>query len=63
MTPERWRQVEAVLQAALKREPADRAALLDSACAGDPDLRQEVESLLEAQPTQHFLGSMGGTMA
>ena len=57
MTPERWRQVEAVLQAALEREPAERAALLDSACAGDPDLRQEVESLLEAQPTQHFLGS------
>ena len=58
MTPERWRQVEAVLQAALERGPAERAALLDSACAGDPGLRKEVESLLEsAQPTQHFLSS------
>ncbi|HET8781419.1 MAG TPA: protein kinase [Pyrinomonadaceae bacterium] len=58
MTPERWRQVEAVLQAALEREPEERAALLDNACAGDPELRNEVESLLEsAQASQRFLDS------
>jgi serine/threonine protein kinase/tetratricopeptide (TPR) repeat protein len=58
MTPERWRQVEAVLNAALEREPEERAALLDGACAGDPRLRDEVESLLaSAQPTKRFLGS------
>src|SRR5687768_4167291 len=58
MTPERWRQVEAVLNAALEREPEERAALLDSACAGDRRLRDEVESLLaSAQPTKRFFGS------
>ena len=58
MTLERWRQVEAVLQAALERDPAERAALLDSACEGDPGLREEVESLLaSAEPTQRLLGS------
>ena len=29
--------------------PADRAAYLDAACAGDPALRQRVEALLRSQ--------------
>src|SRR5262249_10172683 len=49
MTPERWRQVDAVLQAAFDRAESQRAAFLDEACAGDPALRQEVESLLAQQ--------------
>lgn len=56
MTPERWQQVEHVLQEAIEREPAERAALLDRECAGDPALREEVESLLEsAQQANSFL--------
>jgi eukaryotic-like serine/threonine-protein kinase len=56
MTPERWQQIERVLQAALECEPAERAALLERECAGDPDLRKEVESLIaSAQPAQNFL--------
>jgi serine/threonine protein kinase len=46
MTPERWQQVKDLFQAAIEREPSERAAFLDEACAGDPDLRKEVESLL-----------------
>ena len=46
MTPERWLQVKGVLHEALDRAPADRAAFLDEACAGDDPLRREVESLL-----------------
>ncbi|MDQ3257927.1 MAG: serine/threonine protein kinase, partial [Acidobacteriota bacterium] len=58
MTPERWRQVEQVLHAALERAPAERATLLDRECAGDLPMREEVESLLaSAQPAQEFLGS------
>jgi serine/threonine protein kinase/Tol biopolymer transport system component len=49
MTPERWRDVERVCQAALDRPPADRGAFLDGECAGDAELRREVESLLEHQ--------------
>jgi tetratricopeptide (TPR) repeat protein len=48
MTPERWAAVDAVLQAALERAPADRSAFLARECAGDAELRREVESLLAA---------------
>ena len=47
MTPERWRQVEAVYCAAIERaDGSARAAYLDLACSGDTTLRQDVESLL-----------------
>src|SRR5215471_9374716 len=48
MKAERWRQVDELLDATLERAPAERAAFLDSACAGDEELRREVESLLAA---------------
>ena len=58
MTPERWQQVEQLLQAALECEPAERVALLERECASDPDLREEVESLLSsAQETDSFLNA------
>jgi serine/threonine protein kinase len=50
MDPARWRRVEEIYQAAAERKPEERAAFLGVACAGDEDLRREVESLL-AQPT------------
>ncbi len=46
MTPERWQQIEHLYHAALERPPAERAAFLDAACAGDEALRREIESLL-----------------
>src|SRR5262249_56405111 len=46
MTPERWNQVDQLLQDAMDREPAERAAFLAEACGGDDELRLEVESLL-----------------
>ncbi len=39
---------EAVFEAALQREGAERAAYLDEACAGNPALRERVEGLLGA---------------
>ncbi len=48
MKPERWREIEAVFQAALESAPDHRGAFLDQACRNDPSLRQEVDSLLEA---------------
>jgi TolB-like protein/tetratricopeptide (TPR) repeat protein/tRNA A-37 threonylcarbamoyl transferase component Bud32 len=54
---ERWRQVEAVFQAAQERAPDERAAFLDETCSGDPELRQEVESLLRAATDTRFLES------
>jgi serine/threonine protein kinase len=48
MTPERWQRVEEVLQAALDHAPADRAAFLNEACAGDQELEQETSSMIAA---------------
>ena len=48
MNPERWRQIDQLLEAALERGPEDRAAFLADACAGDEPLRLEVESLLRS---------------
>ncbi len=48
MSPERWRQVEEILQAAFDRPPQERASFLDEACAGDVDLKQETTSLIRA---------------
>ena len=48
MTPERWQQVERLYHVAQEQPPAERAAFLDAACAGDADLRAEVDSLLAA---------------
>jgi serine/threonine-protein kinase len=49
MRPERWQQLDQLLGAALERPPAERAAFLAEACAGDEVLRQEVESLLRSE--------------
>ena len=46
MTPEQWRRVEKLFYSVLEREPGERAAYLDKACAGDESLRSEVESLV-----------------
>ncbi|HZF68167.1 MAG TPA: protein kinase, partial [Gemmatirosa sp.] len=48
MTPERWRAVDAILQAALACEPARREAFVAEACGGDAALQREVASLLAA---------------
>jgi len=46
MNPERWKQVEQLYHKALEREPDARGTFLDQACAGDEELRREVEELL-----------------
>ena len=46
MTPERWRQVKEVVEAAWERDASERGGFLDQACADDPELRSEVEALL-----------------
>jgi serine/threonine-protein kinase len=48
MTPERYQQINQLLDAALERDPAERAAFLAEACGDDEELRREVESLLAA---------------
>ncbi len=47
-TKERWEEIKELFGAALEREPAERGAFLRDACAHDPSLQKEVESLLAA---------------
>src|SRR5690349_10661983 len=46
MTEERRRRIEEIVLALLEAERTERAAQLDRACAGDSELRHEVESML-----------------
>lgn len=46
MTPERWQQIDSLLQGALDHPVEEFEARLNRSCAGDESLRQEVESLI-----------------
>ena len=48
MKAERWHQVRDILDNAIALTVSERSSYLDETCRGDPDLRQEVESLLLA---------------
>ena len=48
MQAERWKQIEGLYQAALAEPLERRAEFMRQACSGDPQLRAEVESLLNA---------------
>ena len=46
MTPERWRKVEEIFQAAVELLPDERSRYVAQVCAHDTTLRRDVESLL-----------------
>src|SRR5688572_7624399 len=48
MEAKRWQEIDRLFDAVLELEPAERASFLKGACAGDEELRREVESLLNA---------------
>src|SRR5215207_3474493 len=48
-SPERWREIDRVLDAALDLPPDQRGAFLDSACGSDAEMRFEVDRVLRAQ--------------
>ncbi len=48
ITPERWRRLKELFEAALAREPASRVAFLTQATADDPSLVGEVLRLLDS---------------
>jgi eukaryotic-like serine/threonine-protein kinase len=56
MTPQQWQRVRPILECALELEPESRPAYVDSACAGDEELRVEILSLLsEPKQSDSFL--------
>src|SRR3954447_17839563 len=48
MDPDRWKRIKEVLDVSLKLDHAERGAYLTRVCETDSDLREEVESLIEA---------------
>jgi serine/threonine protein kinase len=64
MDAERWQQVEKLYYAALECAEPERTAFLEKACAGDPALRNEVESFLAHHPqAESFLEAPALEMA
>jgi serine/threonine-protein kinase len=59
MQTERWKKIDEVFQSALDCNPTARAAFLNSSCAGDSELRKEVESLLASYEVGGFTNSPG----
>jgi serine/threonine protein kinase/Tol biopolymer transport system component len=51
MKPERWNKVESIFHKVLDADEGRRGAVLEESCAGDVDLRREVESLLAQHKT------------
>jgi Tol biopolymer transport system component len=49
MTPDRWQRLSRLFHEALARDAATRPSFLAEACAGDDDLRRDVEALLLAR--------------
>jgi hypothetical protein len=48
MLRERWDRAQQLFSAAADLSPARREMFLDQSCAGDPELRAEVDSLIGA---------------
>ena len=46
MKPERWSKVESIFHKALEADESRRGSVIEESCAGDEELRREVESLL-----------------
>jgi Tol biopolymer transport system component/tRNA A-37 threonylcarbamoyl transferase component Bud32 len=64
MHPERWRQIEELYHDALELAPEYRLAFLDRVCAGDDELRREVESLLAShEQAESFIEAPPGDVA
>jgi serine/threonine protein kinase/Tol biopolymer transport system component len=58
VTDNRWARLEALYHAAVVLPATDRSAFLDRECPDDPELRRELQSLLE-QPTSGGLLTCG----
>jgi serine/threonine protein kinase len=63
MQTDRWLKIEELFNSTLAFPPCERGEFLDSACAADPDLRAEVDSLLrEIEDADEFLSAPAFTL-
>jgi len=59
MNPERWQQLKSAFDEALQLDPSQRPGYIEEVCALDPELREEIESMLAAheQVREEFLNT------
>lgn len=58
MSPERWRKIEAVFQAAIDLPEKERNSFLEAECGPDDELRKEVEKLIASdESAEEFIES------
>src|ERR1051325_5349177 len=50
---QRWAQVEELFHRVVECDPSQGVVLLDRVCAGDGELRREIEALLSYQASAH----------
>lgn len=64
VTPEDWKEIKIVLDAAMELAPDDRLAFIADKCNGNDELRQEVESLVFSDNTNAELleGDLPGSI-
>ena len=55
MNPDKWRKISELFDAALNRPLDQRAAFIESECAGDEEVRRRVEAMLAADAQQDLL--------
>jgi len=48
MNQEKWREISKIFHLALEKSAEERSAFLNEKCAGDAELRREIENLLDA---------------
>jgi hypothetical protein len=62
MIPQRWNEIKEKLHAALALEPEQRHSYLNEVAAENPELRQELESLIAShdQAGTGFLNASAG---
>jgi serine/threonine protein kinase/Tol biopolymer transport system component len=61
MTPELWQRLKPLFHTALREGPENRAAFIDAACHGDPELKAHLNRLLEAE--ERDTGSLDAPLA
>lgn len=59
MAPERWKKIIAIFDKVLELNVEQRDSYLDQVCQGDPELRKEIEVLVECDAQAEAVDFLG----
>src|SRR5436305_1871504 len=63
MNGERWKKAKDLFHEALERSVAERGSFLDAACAGDTEMRAQIEQLLSSNDSDFMHEPIAGKVA